>query len=379
VIKKNRKGSQNTTHTKLKVLLCSLYGRSGMLQYASQLANALSKKVKVFVLLPDYSDTTLFDKKVNLLRIKAPPNIIKTVMLTANPAHFSKIIKRMREIDPDIIHFLDNHPWYLFLLPSFKKKKFFVTQHDVMAHSGERLRGKITLLTNKALNKKAEKIIVHGEKLKKELIASVPGKRILVFPMGSFEFYLKWKKKEIKEESNTILFFGRILHYKGLDILLKALKLVRKKTEFRLIIAGEGDLSPYQELMTGELSQNIEIINKYIPEAEVPEYFQKASIVVMPYREASQSGIVPVAYAFKKALICTNVGALSEAVENNKTGMLIEPENPRVLAEKIVYLLKNKEKRKRLGQAGYLKMKKELDWDSIANRLLQEYKKVISY
>lgn len=376
-IEKSRESSPQKQHKKLKVLLCSLYGRGAMIQYASQLANALSKKVEVFLLLPDYSDTSLFDKKVTLIRVKAPPSIIKTTVISANPAHFTRLIEIVHEINPDIVHFLDNHPWYLPLLPSLKKKKVFVTQHDVTAHPGERIRGKISIFMNKLLNKKADRVIVHGEKLKKKLSHGVDKEKILVFPYGSMELFLKWKDNRIKEEPCTILFFGRILHYKGLDILLKALKIIKEKTGFKLIIAGEGNLSPYKRLMTGAITQNIEIINRFIPDAEVPQYFQRASIVILPCREASQSGIVPVAYAFKKALICSDVGALSEAVENNKTGILIEPENPAVLAEKILYLLKNNDKRKKLGQAGYIKMKKELSWDSIASRLLNEYRKII--
>jgi glycosyltransferase involved in cell wall biosynthesis len=360
-------------HKKLKVLLCSLYGRSGMLQYASQLANALSKNINVFVLIPDYSDTSLFDKKVNLIRVKAPPNVMKTAMLTVNPIHISRIIRKMKEANPDIIHFLDNHPWYLLFLPHFKNKKLFVTQHDVIPHKGENIRGKITILVNKALNRKAQKIIVHGEKLKKELSDSMPEQKIIIFPHGDYSFFLRWKKKNVKEEQGTLLFFGRILHYKGLDILLKALEKVRKQVCFKLIIAGEGDLNPYQELITKELKPSIEIINRYIPENEVPEYFQRASIIVLPYREASQSGVIPIAYAFKKAVICTNVGSLPEVIDNNRTGILIEPENPELLAKSIVCLLNDKRKRKKLGQAGYLKMKKELSWDSIASRLVKQY------
>jgi glycosyltransferase involved in cell wall biosynthesis len=360
------------------ILLCSLYGRSAMIQYASQLANALAKKAKVYMLIPDYTDKFFFDSKVNLIRIKAPPSVIKTAFLSTNPGHFSGIIKRIKHINPDVVHFLDNHPWYLFLLPHISNKTIFVTQHDIAAHPGEKIRGKIAIFVNRALNKKAGRVIVHGEKLKKELGLIIPENKILVFPYGSMEFFLRWKDERIKEEPNTILFFGRILHYKGLDILLKALKIVSKKMDYKLIIAGEGDLNPYRELLTKEIASNSEIINKYLPENEIPQYFQRASIVVMPYREASQSGIVPIIYAFKKALISSDVGALSEAIDNNKTGILIEPENPELLAEKIIYLLRNKEERKKLGRAGYIKMKKELGWDSIAARLLKEYQKALN-
>lgn len=365
---------------KIKVLLCSLYGRSGMLQYSSQMANSLSKFLDVYVLLPDYSETFLFSKKVKLIRIKAPPDIVKTASLSINPFHFKAIIRRIKEVDPDIIHFVDNHPWYLALLKPFEGKKFFVTQHEITPHLGELIRGKITIYVNKVLNKKAAKIIVLGEKLKQELISkyNIPTDKILVFLMGDFTFYLQWKKKGIKEEPHTILFFGRILKYKGLDILLKAIPMIKRQIpDIKVIVAGEGELSPYHELITKDLKNNMEIVNKYIHEKEVPQFFQRASIIVMPYRDASSSGIVPIAYAFKKALICSDVGALHEFIDHDKTGLLVRPEDPKALANAIALLLKDKKKRDSLGKQGYEKMMAELSWKYIAKRLFAQYKAAV--
>jgi len=367
-----------------KILLCSLYGRSGMLHYSSQLANSLVKelgsKVKVHVLLPDYSDGSLFDKRIKLTRVKAPPNVVKTALLTINPLHFRGLIRKIRNIDPDIIHFVDNHPWYLVLLKSFKDKRFFVTQHEITPHLGELIRGKMTIFVNRILNRRADKVIVLGEKLKKDLLAQQkldPGK-ILVFLMGDFTFYLKWNNKRIIEEPHTILFFGRILHYKGLDTLLKAMPIIKKDVpDIKLVIAGEGDLEPYKKLITPGISGNLEIINKYIPEPEVPLYFQRSSIIVMPYRDASSSGIVPIAYAFRKALICTDVGCLDEFIDNKKTGILIRPEDEKALAKAVVSLLKDKARRDTLGESGYKKMMADLSWGSIAKRLSAEYNNVI--
>ena len=292
-----------------------------------------------------------------------------------------KIIKKIRKIDPDIIHFVDNHPWYLILLKAFKDKKFFVTQHEITPHLGELIRGKITIYVNRALNKKAHKVIVLGHKLKQDLIKlyHVPKEKILVYLMGDFSFYLKWKKDNVKEESHTILFFGRILEYKGLDVLLKSVPLITKQIpDLKVIIAGEGDITPYKKLIESikddrSTDNTLEIINKYIPEQDVPPYFQKSSIIIMPYRDASSSGIVPIAYVFKKALICSDVGALREFIDDNKTGVLVKPEDPKALASAIVSLLGNKSKRTYLGEQGYHKAMTELSWASIAERLSKEY------
>ncbi len=357
-----------------KILLCSLYGRSAMLQYASQLANALCKYQKVYVLIPDYSETMLFDKRVKLLKVKAPPNIIKTTLLSANLFTFYNLINKIRHINPDVIHFLDNHPWYVSLILSFKNKKFFVTQHDISSHPGEFFRGKITIWMNKILDRYATRIIVHGQVLKNELAKKVDKNKIAVYPHGDYSFFLKWKKKNVIEEAHTVLFFGRILKYKGLDILLKSAPLVIKKVpDLKIIIAGEGDMTPYKKFISPDLEKHLEIINKYLPERDIPILFQRSSIVVMPYREASQSGVIPIAYAFKKAIVCTDVGSISEVIENEKTGILIRPDDEKLLAETLSKLLLDARYRKFLGVNGYHKMLSELSWDAISKKLIKEY------
>ncbi|HYD03353.1 MAG TPA: glycosyltransferase family 4 protein [Alphaproteobacteria bacterium] len=377
---KAKKSSPRQYKQKTRILLCSLYGRSGMLQYASQLANSLTKYYDVHVLLPDYSDTFLFDKKVKLIRIKAPPSAWKTALLSINPFHFYSMIKKIKKVDPELIHFVDNHPWSLVILNAFKDKKFYVTMHDITPHLGEGLKGKITIHVNQVLNRKADRVAVLGYKLRDDLVKlyKIKKDKISVFLMGDFSFYLKWKKPGIREDDKTILFFGRILEYKGLDTLLKAMPILTKKIpDIKLIVAGEGDMLPYNKLVEKIDKKNIEVLNKYIPEQAVPPYFQESSIIVMPYRDASSSGIVPIAYVFKKALVCTDVGALREFIDDGKTGILVKPEDPKALADAIVKLIHDKKKREFLGENGYKKAMGELSWASIAQRLSKEYNDIL--
>jgi len=363
----------------MKILICALYGRSGMLHYASELANSLSRNNEVHVLIPDYSNTSLFNKKIKLIRIKAPPKVIETILLSLNPFIFIRVVKKIKAINPGIIHFVDNHPWYLVFLPFIKQYNLVVTQHDVISHPGELMRGKITNHVNNVLNKVSKRIVVHGKKLKEMLVAKgYPESKIVVMYMGAWSFFFKWIKKGIKPDKNNILFFGRILKYKGLDTLLKAMPMIKQKIPgIKLTIAGDGDLSPYKKYITPGIEKNLEIINKFLDEKGIPPIFQKASIVIMPYIEASQSAIVPMSYAFKKPLICTNVGSIPEVVDDGKTGILIPPNNPELLAEKVVELMKNDKKRIALGENGYKKMKTFLNWDVQSKMLIKEYQKII--
>ncbi|MBI4232354.1 glycosyltransferase family 4 protein, partial [Candidatus Peregrinibacteria bacterium] len=361
----------------------SLYGRSGMVHYASQLANALSKYHEVFILVPTYTPQSYFSKEVKLLRIEAPPSVIKTALLTVNPIHFWQIIHKIHTIHPQIIHFLDNHPWYLFLLPSLRRYKLMVTQHDVQAHPGEYMRGKMSILVHSILNRYADFIIVHGENLRNILIKKgFEPHKVKVIPFGDNSLFLKWKKKNMHRKPGTLLFFGRILYYKGLDIFLRAvihLKTLADCPPLRVVIAGEGSLDPYQEWLqklSKELKEELVIMNDYIPDNEIAPLFQQAEIVVLPYREASQSGVVHIAYTFKKPVIVTSVGSLPEVVEQEKTGIIIPPEDPVQLSKAMLLLLKDTKKQKKLGRAGYTKMKKELGWDTIAQRITDLYKEI---
>ncbi len=352
----------------MKIILFALNGRGGMLHYTSQFANALSKKADVSVIIPSYSDSSLFDDRVNLIRIKAPYTIFGSIIESIKIWNHLKLIKKIKRINPDIIHIMDAHPWY-FIYPRFLKKyKLIVTQHDPTLHKGEEksILNKIIDKTNKYLRFAADKIIVHGESLKKDLISKgMPGSKIVVVAHGDYSFFTRIGKR-VETEQNTILCFGRIVKYKGINTLLNSIKYIKKDIpNIKIIIAGEGDFSSYNKLITADNKDNIELHNEYIPDEKVSELFQRASIIVLPYDEATQSGVIPIAYAFKKPVITTNVGSLPEVVDDGKTGYIVEPRNPEQLAEKIVKLLKDEKDLKEFGENGYKKMKEIMDWDKI--------------
>jgi glycosyltransferase involved in cell wall biosynthesis len=106
---------------------------------------------------------------------------------------------------------------------------------------------------------------------------------------------------------------------------------------------------------------------------EVSHYFQSASIVVLPYIDASQSGVIPVAYAFKKPVIVTNVGSLTELVDDGKTGIIIPPKNTEKLAETIIKMLLDERNLQKMGENAYQKIVKDGSWDLIAKKTLDAY------
>jgi len=131
----------------------------------------------------------------------------------------------------------------------------------------------------------------------------------------------------------VLLFFGFIRGYKGLDLLLKALPRMRRPAT--LCVVGEfyEDRAPYDRLVAElGLAGRVRVLDRFAGEAEVRQYFSACDVAVLPYRSATQSGVIPLAYAMECPVITTTVGGLSEVVEDGGTGLLVPPEDPAALA-----------------------------------------------
>ena len=140
------------------------------------------------------------------------------------------------------------------------------------------------------------------------------------------------EKLGIGKNDKLLLFFGFIRRYKGLDILLEAMKIVTSfphpVPDLTLLIAGEfyEEEKVYQDKIDRlGIRSSLILKTSYIPEAEVKNYFSAADVVVQPYRAATQSGVTPLAYHFEKPMIVTNVGGLADYVPHEKAGLVTEP------------------------------------------------------
>jgi glycosyltransferase involved in cell wall biosynthesis len=133
----------------------------------------------------------------------------------------------------------------------------------------------------------------------------------------------------LPQEKKIILFFGYIRKYKGLDLLIQAMSSESiKKLNIQLMIVGEfyEDASNYHDLVNSLGLQNqISFYSNYIPDGEVKNYVCSADFIIQPYKNATQSGVTPLAYHFEKPMLVTNVGGLADTVPNLKTGIVVEP------------------------------------------------------
>jgi len=219
--------------------------------------------------------------------------------------------------------------------------------------------------------KSANLIITDTEKLKR-IIVKVhrisPSKVAAFTNEWDAPYFYRYKVKE-EGEKKWILFFGTVQEHKGLEYLIRAEPLITEKhPEVKIVIAGNGQEKYYH--MIRDRSKYI-LLNRFISYKIGALLFQKSMIIVLPYITGTVSGIIPVAYAFKKPIIATRVGSFDEVIEHGRTGILVPPRNPKALAEAIIMLLEDADMRKKLGEAGFSKLKSEMSWDVFIDKLMK--------
>jgi glycosyltransferase involved in cell wall biosynthesis len=349
--------------------------------YTVQLANSLSKKETVILMLPkdmpnEHIDT--LDENVNLHLFTQAKHLYYPTHLLK----FYEIIKQINILKPDVIHLQAGMTPFLCFAPLLLKKYPLVTTlHDPKPHIGDE-RILLKKITKCCVRKYSDQIIVHGEKLKEQMIQeyNIPNEKVHAIPIGEHEVapFKKYEREDIKEDGNLILFFGRIYEYKGLEYLIKAEPMITEQVpDAKIIIAGTGEnFKKYVKMMMNR--DNFIVYNRYIPYKEGAELFQRCSVVVLPYIDASQSGVISTAYGFKKPVVVTNVGSISEIVDDGVTGFIVPPKNSEALAEAIVKLLKDEKLRREMGENAYKKLKTDMSWDKIAKETFEVYTKAIN-
>lgn len=351
--------------------------------YAVELANALVEDHEVMLITRDHNfEISSPDNLINLddfldecLSEKITREKLRYRLRDLkNFVEIPRVYRKAKTFDPDVIHIQDNKDWrIIWIAKMLGFHKMVWTIHDVVSHPG--YQAGILRYIKLIPRKRANKIIVHGEYLK-ELLSSKYKKfrnKIHVVPHGAFSIYKKWDDGSIQEEENTILFFGRISKYKGIDVLIKAFNIITKEIpEAKIVIAGRGeDFSKYEKLMFDK--SRFEIHNRFISNAEVPQFFRRASVVVLPYTEASQSGVVPIAYVFGKPVVVTDVGSIPEVVDDGKTGFIVPPQNAEELAKAIVAILKNQELKRTMEKNALEKASTDLSWANVAKKTAEVY------
>jgi glycosyltransferase involved in cell wall biosynthesis len=283
-----------------------------------------------------------------------------------------KIVKYLKQEKFDVIHF-NAESLLFYILPYFiSRVKFVYTVHDPCPHSGE---GHFTAKFIRTLisKRKRAKIILLSKYSKIDFLnrfPEIPIRNVYTIPLGAHEWMVKYPVKTDKIK-NSVLFFGRISPYKGIEYLLKAAQyLLKENIDIQITIAGNGRFNfPIEEY---NKNNHIKFLNQYISNHDLAELINMHEVVVCPYTDATQSGVIQTAFAFNKPVIATNVGALTEIIENGVNGIIVQPSNIKELALAIKSIFKDN-KIKLFEENIALKKKNELSWFNIAKSHLEVY------
>ncbi len=287
-----------------------------------------------------------------------------------------RVYRTILNLKPDVVHLNGPHIWNPVLLLLLRRAGILSVQtiHDLDPHSGTGY-GKLLYLWNDLVLRLADQILVYGQVYRTRLIArGVPPEKVTFVPL--LHLFVSYGKEqrlvlnghgpaprdtaESASGRHFALFFARIEAYKGVNILIEAMRQVEANSRSAssgtpdlacpsAIIAGKGDIRPYAG---GALPGNVELRNRLIEDDEAIDLFGRCSLVVLPYVDATQSALVAAAYFFGKPVIVTRAGALPEYVINGETGWVIEPRNPQALAECLLNAFSDPARLAEMGKAG---------------------------
>ena len=354
----------------MRVALIYLGRRGGGAVYSLEVARALGKKCDLTAVISDQVENlnAWEESGIKVVAVPTYTNMGEFFFFTLFLYRWWRIALKIKQLKPEVLYYPMIHLWTPLINSFFPCIPKVITLHDPVLHLGER--DLFRRLVQTASIRQATRLIILSRVFENNLVAKgISRDKIDVIPHGVFSYYLRWKtgvNPSFREK--TILFFGRITPYKGLDVLLCAFPKIKEQVpEASLIIAGSGELKPYAQLLEG--LNDVEVVNRWIAEEEVAGFFERASLVVLPYTEATQSGVIPIAYSFGLPVVATKTGGLGEQVIHGKTGYLVPPSDPDALVEVCIRLLEDKALAHEMGTAGYQKAMKEWSWDIVAEQV----------
>jgi glycosyltransferase involved in cell wall biosynthesis len=184
----------------------------------------------------------------------------------------------------------------------------------------------------------------------------------------------------LRGNERVVLFFGTILPYKGLDVLIDAFaRIASRERDARLIIAGEPleSFTPYRRrIEDGGIADRVVVDLRYIPFHELAKYFLAADVVAFPYRHIYQSGVLQLAYGYGRPVVVTAVGGIGEIVSQEHSGLVVPAEDVPALANAIQNLLQDSGSAQEMGRRGRLAAETTYSWPSVAQDIIEVYRRV---
>ena len=272
-----------------------------------------------------------------------------------NPFTWWKAARLAASMHPDILVFTWWNPFFGIIVrtiaASFKrrtKKPVVIIAENVISHEGRW----IDVFLTKIALQTADRFLVLSKVVEEGIKQLFPQIRVFRSSLPIYDCYQtpvqltqqQAQKQLGLDDKYVLLFFGYIRQYKGLMNIIEALPLIRKQiSNAHLLVVGEfyDNPQPYLDAIKNlGLDNTITIINEYVANEAVHLYFTAANLAVLPYNEATQSGILSIAYGFAKPVVVTDVGGLAELVDDGKTGFIVPPHDIPKLANSIIRYFK---------------------------------------
>jgi glycosyltransferase involved in cell wall biosynthesis len=322
--------------------------RGGLAQLNARLYAGLSVRNKVAA----FSFTTLypaflFPGKTQFLTAEDTAAVVenKRVLSSINPVSYIRTAHAINKFSPDVLII---PYWMSFLAPAYgtvcrflkKKTKVVSLVHNAVSHE--------YIFFERPLAKyffnRCDAFIVMSEPVKADLLSLCKNANILLLPHPIYDHYKErigkpdaCRQLHLDAAKKTLLFFGFIREYKGLDILIEATNYL--PADYQLVIAGEsyGSFEKYARMIAeSAMKDRIVVFEQYITDEMVTTLFSAADALVLPYRSATQSGVVALAYQLETPMVATDVGALGKTVRSSETGTVANNLSPVAIADAIV-------------------------------------------
>ena len=320
-----------------------------------------------------FPGTTQYDKSIQ--QVKRVPN--KRLVNSINPLNWFTVAGRLKKENADLVIFDWWHPFFGFchgiisylIRKKYKNKILFITE-NVVSHEDNFID---RILTRFGL-RNASKFLTLSGIVEKDVKQYSRRKNVYRSELPVYdcyqqdkEFDLQKTKEELgfNKDSIVLLFFGYIRKYKGLDILIEAFPKIHSDIpEARLLIVGEFYDKPglyLDQIKKLGIEDKVKVVNEFVPNEDVAKYYKVSDVVILPYRSATQSGILNVSYGFNKPVIVTDVGGLAEFVDEGKTGFVVKPDSPDAIVEGVKNFLRVKSEVDFAGQIDELNKKNKFN------------------
>lgn len=357
--------------TKVNVLYWYWGRKGGGANYASLLFKSL-KKSKEINLFPSFSRQSDFyihetekDENFNIdTYVSILEFLLKTMILPLTIIRLYFFLKRNRVND---VFCPMSHLWNIFFLPMFRLAgvKYTLVVHDAVPHPGDNLFIRKHMLRYEILS--CAKIIVLTNAVKEKVLENYNVKApIEVIPHGVLTYGHQGPRNYPSSQFNLV-FFGRILEYKGVDLLIQEFCKI-KNANINLKIYGRGEVSKKSEFLINS-SQSITFKNDWIKEEDIGEIMNSSDALILPYIEASQSGVIPIALSSGIPIIASDIGGLKEQLNNGQLGVMFKPKDRNELSQALMKLVQDKELYEKLSREGYEFCKENLSWAAIAKKV----------